>query len=268
MRAEDYDEFADLLDYTFDLLGKTPAAKVISAGAKAIFFKVLTDYPLPLVRTAMIEHCGRGGFTPTPKDIIGYITDAANADSRPGAEEAFSLALATRDEQKTVVWTEECAQAWGKALPVIESAGVISGRKTFIEIYERLVTAARKARVPVKWTPSPGLDQLGYAEAVQSAQTAGLLPAPEPAALLEAPSTAPTTLSPRQQLDYIKKMMLEGLAAKQARADAAIDARIAAELDTTASIQERVAQYQAEHDLEQVESAQQGIVDQAGDIEP
>lgn len=263
MREDDFEDFAQLLTYTFDLLGKTPAAKVISDGAMAIFFQVLADYPLALVRTALITHCDRGTYTPIPKDIIGYITEAANADSRPGAEEAFSLALTTSDEQKTVVWTEECAQAWAACKPVLDAAGVISARKTFLEVYERLVAAARKRQVPVKWFTSPGLDKDGYLEAVKVATTAGLLVAPKvDMPLLEAPGAEPApTLSPRQQLDYIKKMMIEGMQEKQRRADAAIDARIQAEEDTSASIRAKVDQYQ-------VDKGERGIVDHAGDIEP
>ncbi len=263
MREDDFEEFAQLLTYTFDLLGKTPAAKVISDGAMAIFFQVLADYPLALVRTALITHCDRGTYTPIPKDIIGYITEAANADSRPGAEEAFALALSTRDEQKTVVWTEECAQAWVACKPVLDAAGVISARKTFLEVYERLVAAARKAATPVKWTPSPGLDKDGYQEAVKTATAAGLLPAPKvDKPLLAGPDTPHVqTISPREQLAYIKKMMLDGLAAKQARADAAIDARIQAEDDTSAGIRAKVDQYQ-------VGKGERGIVDKAGDPEP
>jgi hypothetical protein len=278
MREDDYDEFAALIDSTYDLIGKTAAAKIISGPAKAIFFQALADYPLPLVRSAIAAHCRDrkiGHFTPSPAHIIDQIEIAAQRDSRPGAEEAFATALLTRDEQRTVVWTQETAEAFALAMPVLEAAGVISGRKTFIEIYDRLVFTARAARVPAKWFPSPGLDKLGFDHAVKTAAAAGLLVLPAPTVvLIEGPEGGAKpesfTLSPRQQLDHIRKMMLDGVREKQRQADMAIDARIAAEDETTALIGARSAAYRETKEWLQnggaVEHGERAIVHQAGNI--
>ena len=55
MKPADIDDFFQLLDDTYDLIG-VGAAKVISAGAKTMFFQALTAYPLPTVRTALSAH--------------------------------------------------------------------------------------------------------------------------------------------------------------------------------------------------------------------
>lgn len=227
MREDDFDEFAELLKATFDILGKTPAAKVISPRAQAMFFASLADYALPDVREALDNHVKVGKFTPVPNDLIDYIKAAAGADNRPGAEEAWALALSTLDDMKTVIWTQEAAEAFGKAQPVLEQSGAISARKTFIEIYERLIAASRKANKPPQWFASPGRDQDQRQLAMRAAVKAGLLAAPERIAL-PAPTTAPPacTLSPQEQLAKIQYMLLDKQAEQQRLANEAIDSRI------------------------------------------
>jgi hypothetical protein len=247
MRAEDYDEFAELLDAIYDLIG-SGANKTINPPAKAMFFQALAKYPLPVVRTALSAHCQdrqRGKFTPKPADIIEQIEAAASRDNRPGAEEAFALALTSMDEQNTVVWTQECAQAFAAAKPVLDASGSISARKTFIEVYERLVGEARQNRAAPHWFASPGLDAIGRAAAIKRAVASGLmLPAPAAPLQLEGMAKAEKfSLNPRQQLDHIRKMVLDGIAEKQARADAEIDARIEAEDEIGAEIQRKVNQH-------------------------
>lgn len=249
MRTEDFEEFASLLDATFDMIGKSPAAKLISPGAKALFFEDMRRFPLPLVRSALAAHRAdgeRGKWTPSPADLIFQIERHQKRDNRPGAEEAWAIALTTMDDQNTVVWTQEAAEAFAKARPVLESSGAISARKTFLEVYERLVAISRQAGVAVHWFPSPGLDKVGYEAAVKKAVAAGLLaaPTPAPAALLEAPAKPETfCLSPREQLAFLHKKLAEGAAAKLARLDAAADARVEAEDKITTKIQDQVRQY-------------------------
>jgi hypothetical protein len=72
---------------------------------------------------------------------------------------------------------------------------------------------------------------------------AGLLPAPAATLQLAAPENETFSLNPRQQLDHIRKMVLDGIAEKQARADAEIDARIEAEDEIGAEIQRKVDQH-------------------------
>lgn len=244
MRTDDFDDFSALLDATYDLIG-SGVNKLISAPAKTLFFQALAAYPLPVVRSALAAHCRdrqRGKFTPKPADIIEQIEAAADRDTRPGPEEAFALALTTIDEQNTVVWTQECAEAFAMARPVLDAAGVISARKTFCEIYERLIAAARATRQPVHWFASPGLDKIGQAAAIKRGVLAGLLPAPATVVLLEAPAET-FSLSPREQLDHIRKMLLDDMVAKQRRADADSEARIESEIAISGAIQHLVDQH-------------------------
>lgn len=80
-------------------------------------------------------------------------------DGRPGAEEAW--AMLPRDEGATIVWTSEMADAWGLVRDMIAEGETVPARMAFKEAYQRLVTAAREARQPAKWSVSLGHDVNG-----------------------------------------------------------------------------------------------------------
>lgn len=268
MREGDFDEFAELLTAVFDIQGKTPAAKVISPAAQALFFAALGDYPLPAVRAALQHHIRVGKFTPVPADLISYIEATAGADNRPGAEEAWALALSTMDDTKTVIWTQEAAEAFGKAQPVLEQSGAISARKAFIEIYERIVGENRRAQKPPQWFASPGTDQQQRQLAMKAAIQAGRLAAPERLAL-PAPTLelAPCSLSPQEQLAKIQSMLLEKVAEQQRLADQAIDGRIQQEDEFKRNLARTVRereQYIKMADQAQVRRAEGEIEREAG----
>jgi hypothetical protein len=269
MRREDFKEFAELLDAAFDLIGKTPAAKIISPTSKALFFQALAEYPLPAVRGALGEHIKRGEFTPTPAAIIKLLEAAGDADTRPGPEEAWAIALASQDERDTVVWTAETAEALQIARPVLESSGPISGRKTFIEAYSRLVEAARQAKRPAQWSAHLGWDKSQQAAVLQRAVDRGLLPAPKVTALLPPPEVPELALSgdARDQLAKVKQMLADGAAQRDKRLQDAADARNETEAQFRRDLNERVRQYQAyirTADRAQVTRAEGERVEQAG----
>jgi len=246
MRENDFDEFSQLLDAAFDILGKTPAAKVVSPTAKALFFQALAEYPLPLVRAAIGAHVKRGKFTPTPGDIVDHIEASTNGDGRPGPEEAWAIALASQDERDTVVWTSETAQAWTVARPVMETSGPISARKTFTETYTRLIAAARAQRRPVAWSAHLGWDKAMQAQVLQRATEQGLLPAPSVAGLLPPPEVPDSELSPegRAQLAKVKQMLADSAAERESRLQAKVDARNETEAEFKRNLNQRVAEYQ------------------------
>jgi len=130
-------------------------------------------------------------------------------DGRPGADEAWAIALGALDEADTVVWTDEMAEAFAVARPVLEAREKVGARVAFRDAYERLVREGREAGKGCKWVASIGHDatrrEAALTQAVQrgrvaAASVAHLLPAPagdtpvgaallegKPQALLEAP---------------------------------------------------------------------------------
>ncbi|MDB5761377.1 MAG: hypothetical protein JWQ21_372 [Herminiimonas sp.] len=77
-------------------------------------------------------------------------------DGRPGADEAW--AMMPKTELASVVWTDEMAQAWGVALPLLTAGDAGGARTAFREVYAKAVLQARIKREPAHWTPSLGSD--------------------------------------------------------------------------------------------------------------
>lgn len=94
-------------------------------------------------------------------------------DGHPGPEEAW--ALCPRDEGATVVWTDEIAEAFGVARPLLASGDDIAARMAFKESYGRLLQQARSERRAAKWLPSFGHSMAGRAEPIMLAVDKGRL---------------------------------------------------------------------------------------------
>lgn len=245
MVERDYDEFADMLDSAYDLIG-SGANKVISAGAKSMFFAAMSTYPIETVRAALNAHCldrVRGRFTPKPADLIEQIEASASNDGRPGAEEAWAIALTSRDEADTVVWTAECAEAFGLCQPVLSMGDEVGARMAFKEAYARIVAQARAERRPAQWLTSTGWDVGRRTAAISKAVRAGLLPAPTTAGLLAGPDDGPPDEKARAQLAKIKQMLIDSEVQKAAEYQASIDKERA----DTEAFKERTARQVADH---------------------
>ena len=163
----------------------TATAEVMGAelsieGARMFCFD-LSEYPEAAVLAALTR-CRR--------EVTGKLTLAAVIaridDGRPGPDEAWAMIPRTEDE--TVVWTDEMAQAWGAAQPLLVAGDAVAARMTFREAYTRIVTKARSERKFPTWFASLGLDKNGREGPIRDAITKGrigythgmsLLPPPE-----------------------------------------------------------------------------------------
>lgn len=190
MVERDLEAFCYLLD---DVWGMYPQAKVPSDGQKAMFFRALSDLTIAQVRAgfdAHVRNAQRGRFAPLPADVIAQVEGHASRDTRPGPEEAWSIALQARDEDKTLVWTDEIAQAWGIAGEVRRLGDEVGARMAFKESYARLVAEARAAGKPAHWSATLGLNATERDQVLQQAHDRGLLPKPERMRELMAPENA------------------------------------------------------------------------------
>lgn len=181
-----------------DVFGLYPQAKPLTEGQVAMFFRALASFPIETVAAGLDSHVKdgqRGRFPPTPSDVIAQI-DGRNADDgRPGADEAWAIAVRARDESATLVWTEEIAQAWGVARSVMDLGDEVGARVAFRGAYERLLVEARRAGVAPRWTASLGTDATQRDVTVREAVAVGRL---EHSALpaLEGPKRDPAALQP------------------------------------------------------------------------
>lgn len=188
MRDCDFVPFSREIDDAFGLYGKAP-----TAGQKAMFFGALKAYPLEAVKLGLQAHFRdpqRGRFAPLPADVIAQIEGLVECDGRPGPEEAWAMVLRGQDEAETIVWTQEMAQAWAIAKPVLQAGDEVGARMAFREAYGRLTDEARRLRMPAAWSASLGHDPQRRDVAIAAAVQAGRLPASELPAL-PAPAGVP-----------------------------------------------------------------------------
>lgn len=191
LNDQDLDWLIKQLIGTSELLGQqvSPTAAAMLADDLSCYSRDVLLRALSRVRT---EHTGRL----TPKAIIDRIDEAMG---RPGANEAWAMALNALDERKTVVWTVEMSEAWGVARDVAAQGDLVGARMAFIGAYERLVRTAREERRLPEVSVSIGWDgeqrvvaiekavQLGYLPEAQAAEhlpALGFTPGFQPVALL------------------------------------------------------------------------------------
>jgi hypothetical protein len=174
MKPSDFAAFNAMLSDCLAMWSGPP-----SAGITATWFRTLEGYSLPVLSAAFSAHMRdpvNGKFEPKPAHLIEQIERAARNDGRPGAEEAWAVSLAARDERGTVVWTHECAQAWAAAAPIMALRDEVGARMAFKETYARLVAEARARREPVDWQVSEGFCKDLRRAAIAQAVEAGRIP--------------------------------------------------------------------------------------------
>ena len=193
MVEADLPEFTLMLDAVSAMLSR--GAYTPNDVSTGMFFRAMARWPLADVRAAFDAHVAdpqRGRFVPVPADLIAQLDAMAGADDRPGAEEAWATAITAADEGETVVWTEETAEAWGIAWPVMAVGDEVGARMAFRESYSRLVASARAARRPRRWQAALGLDRNRQVDALRRAVGLGRLPAAD----LEAVAALPAPHAP------------------------------------------------------------------------
>lgn len=206
---------------TSELLGQqlSPPAAAMLADDLCSFPRGVLARALSRVRT---EHTGRL----TPKAILDRIDEAMG---RPGANEAWAMALNALDERKTVVWTVEMSEAWGS---VAGHCGPWRhGGRAHGLAYERLVRTAREERRLPKVSVSVGWDgeqraaaiekavQLGYLTASQASEhmpAIGFTPGFQPIALLTGDVRAAAD-APQEVRERLAKLRADLAAAPERR---------------------------------------------------
>lgn len=159
----------------------------------------------------------RGRFFPRPADLMA----GAPSDGRPAPDEAWSIAVASRDEAETVCWTTEIAEACGVAAPIMDLGDRVGARMAFLAAYGRLVEQARRSGQPVAWSLSVGHDRARRAAAAERAVRQGLMAPERVAHLLPQPeATGP--------IADMARMLAGKVVAHPAKADGEYRQRMAA----------------------------------------
>jgi len=162
-------ELVQALAVTAEITGSN-----LSDAAATVMARDLMAYPHGQILAAL-SRCRRELRTRlTPAEVLARIDDG-----RPGPQEAW--AMIPQNEADSVVWSEEMAQAWGKTRHTDNKA---AQKAAFCEVYARLVSDARAAGQPPKWTPSLGHDARTRESAITEAVKLGRLSAEHAADLL------------------------------------------------------------------------------------
>lgn len=184
MNNDDFKPFCSLIVATYDLMGKTPAARVISPGSQALFFNAVKHYTLEQVSGALTAHCREGTFTPVPADIKAQV-EKHLALVWVSADEAW--AIAPKLESDAGVINQVVAAALAVAQQLIDSGDMVAARRAFIDAYNARVEQAKAhpdpaQRVPVSFISGGNLPKRhedAHGERVmllERAQSVGLLP--------------------------------------------------------------------------------------------
>lgn len=167
LSSEQQAELAGAICATAEAMGQT-----ISAGGAQLIAEDLSAYE-PGVIIGALRACRR---EPAGRLSLGMVLKHIHAaDSRPGKDEAWSIALAASDEHETVVLTTEIRQAMIASGPILEAGDKIGARMAFMSAYERLVIAARAEAIPAKWEVSLGYDPARRVIAIESAVRSKLI---------------------------------------------------------------------------------------------
>lgn len=172
MRTEDKPKFAKVLADVLAGYGKAlPEAAEIN-----LWFRQLSPFPPAVIEKAFATYrMERPDFAPNPNGIIAR---CKLLDGRPDDNEAWAIAITSQDERETIVWTQEMAEAFRIASPLLATGDEIGARMAFKDSYKRLVDDARATNKPACWSVSAGWDGDRRQIAVSKAITAGLLAAP------------------------------------------------------------------------------------------
>jgi len=154
----------DALSVTAEAMGQQ-----ISPAGLLLMADDLEPYGVEIVLAALVR-VRRECRKLTVADVIDRL---ASTDGRPGADEAWANAQLAHDESMTVVWSQEAADAFWIARPLLVIGDKTGARMAFRDAYVRLCDEARLNRRPVQWLVNQGFDADQRAEVLAAAVLAG-----------------------------------------------------------------------------------------------
>lgn len=167
MHPTDKAKFSRILATMAEVYGRT-----ITPELTAVYWSVFSKYPMEQIEQAARKHVETAKFFPSPAELLEYMP-AARANQHVGADEAWSIAIESFDEERTVVMTPQISEARGVALPIYQSGDEIGARVAFRDAYNRIVKTAGE---PV-WFVSAGHDGARRADAIARAASMGRIAA-------------------------------------------------------------------------------------------
>ena len=161
------ERFQELIGGLYEMRGKPAPSRTV----KALWYRALVDFDLDDIQAAMDRYLSdqsQGMEMPQPRHILRFL---APQQMRLSADEAWAIALTAQDENDTVIWTDEIAEASAVATPILDEGDKIGARMAFRSAYERIV--AEKGSCPPVVMVSLGYDRQRRDEAIKLAVEQG-----------------------------------------------------------------------------------------------
>lgn len=179
MNREECKECLRVIHATAEVLGQE-----IKPAAASLMVQDLREYPMGEVSNALTRCRAevRGKLT-----LQAIIERIPSANTFPSPNEAWAIALGATDENETVIWTSEIAEALGAAQPILDIGDKVGARMAFVEKYQKLLDTKKSTGAKPQWTASLGSDPARREDAISNAVRKGLLPPQEQENLLPPP---------------------------------------------------------------------------------
>lgn len=179
MNAEQCNQCADTIYATAEILGHE-----LKPQAVRLMVKDLRQYDASEVSNAL-SRCRaelKGKLS-----LQAILERVPSANAFPSPNEAWGIALSAQDENDTVIWTDEIAEAMGAARPILDGGDKVGARMAFIEKYARLVDTAKSSNRAPQWQASLGNDPARRQSVIEEGVRKGLLPQRHVETLIEPP---------------------------------------------------------------------------------
>jgi hypothetical protein len=152
----------NIVKYLMTMASVMQGGDRITGDAAKFLHDRLKEYPEKSVIDALNRCLHELKFFPSFSEIVERIDDG-----RPNDDEAW--AMIPQDEMGSVVWCEEMQAAYRVAYQLIKAQDMIAARMAFKKTYSEAVTLARAKKIPVRWTPSFGVDRSSRIMAINAA---------------------------------------------------------------------------------------------------
>ena len=166
MNKKDLADFTKIWGPANETYGKEPSDAVVMMA-----FSLLEKYSLDEIKKALTAHMLSSKFAPKPADIVEQI-----GNDWLSADEAWSIAIQTFDEARTVYVTDAINAGLFACGDIYRDGDKVGARMAFREAYNRQVV---KTEEPQRFFASLGWDASGYEPAKQEAIAMGRIPVPK-----------------------------------------------------------------------------------------
>jgi len=160
MQASEKMEFAEIIARLYERY-KRPQPSV---GLVGEWFDDFADWTLEQFKWALAQHRKTSEFMPEPKNLFAIRDQAEGVLS---AQEAWNVALASLDEEMTVVVNQEILEALGAAKEILATGSPSLAADAFKTAYKRIMDTRPPGRQ--KWTVSLGHNIEGRDDVVRDA---------------------------------------------------------------------------------------------------